>query len=63
MEIVDFFKNPEKYKKFGAETPKGVLLHGAPGTGKTMLAKALANEAKVNFFYKSGSEFETKYRG
>ncbi len=56
-EIVDFLKNPEKYKKLGAKIPRGVLLYGAPGTGKTLLAKAVAGEAKCKFFYISGSDF------
>jgi cell division protease FtsH len=56
-EIVDFLKNPEKYKKLGARTPKGVLLIGPAGTGKTLLAKAVAGEAGVPFFSIAGSEF------
>lgn len=63
QEIVDYLKNPEKYEKAGAKIPKGILLYGEPGTGKTMLAKALANESNVNFIYKSGAEFEGKYLG
>ena len=56
-EIVDFLKNPNKYKEIGAKVPKGVLLLGPPGTGKTLLARAVAGEAGVKFFYISGSDF------
>jgi cell division protease FtsH len=56
-EIVDFLKNPEKYRRVGARAPKGVLLAGAPGTGKTLLARATAGEARVPFFSASASEF------
>lgn len=56
-EVVDFLKNPEKYKKVGARTPKGVLLVGPAGCGKTLLAKAVAGEANVPFFSIAGSEF------
>lgn len=57
-EIVSFLKTPDKYLKMGARIPKGVLLYGPPGTGKTLLARAIAGEAGVPFFFTSGSEFE-----
>ena len=62
-EIVEFLKNPEKFTKMGARIPKGVLLEGAPGTGKTLLAKAIAGEAKVPFFSISGSDFVEMFVG
>ncbi|MDD6806699.1 MAG: ATP-dependent zinc metalloprotease FtsH [Clostridiales bacterium] len=62
-EIVDFLKNPGKYTKMGARIPKGVLLEGAPGTGKTLLAKAVAGEANVPFFSISGSDFVEMFVG
>lgn len=58
IEVVDFLKNPKKYQKLGARIPKGVLLVGPPGSGKTLLARAVAGEANVPFFHTSGSEFE-----
>lgn len=62
-EIVDFLKNPEKYKKFDAHLPRGVLFHGPPGTGKTLIAQAIAGEADCSFFYISGSEFVDRFVG
>ena len=62
-EIVDFLKDPGKYTKVGARIPKGVLLEGAPGTGKTLLAKAIAGEANVPFFSISGSDFVEMFVG
>ncbi|WP_411168891.1 ATP-dependent metallopeptidase FtsH/Yme1/Tma family protein [Clostridium sp. MB05] len=63
MDIVDFLKNPEKYKNYGARMPKGVILYGSPGTGKTLLAKAVAGEANVPFYALSGSDFVQVYVG
>ncbi|MDA3792172.1 MAG: ATP-dependent zinc metalloprotease FtsH [Elusimicrobia bacterium] len=62
-EIIEFLRNPKKFTKLGAEIPKGVLLYGAPGTGKTLLAKAVAGEADVPFFSTSGSEFVQMFVG
>ena len=63
QEIVDFLKNPKKYTALGGKIPKGALLVGAPGTGKTLLAKAVAGEAKVPFFSLSGSDFVEMFVG
>ena len=63
QEVVDFLKNPEKYTKLGAKIPRGILLVGAPGNGKTLLAKAVAGEAGVPFFSVSGSDFVELYVG
>jgi cell division protease FtsH len=63
MEIVDFLKQPERYQRLGGKIPKGVLLVGSPGTGKTLLAKAVAGEAKVPFFSLSGSDFVEMFVG
>ena len=63
VEIVDFLKNPKKFLDIGARIPKGVLLTGAPGTGKTLLARAVAGEAGVPFFHLSGSEFVEMFVG
>ena len=63
MEIVDFLKKPAKYVKLGAKIPKGVMIVGSPGTGKTLLAKAVAGEAQVPFFSMSGSEFVEMFVG
>ena len=63
IEIVDFLKKPEKFTKMGAKVPKGVLLYGKPGTGKTLIAKAIAGEANVPFISMSGSEFIEMFAG
>jgi len=62
-EIIDFLKSPKKYKNFGAKMPRGVLLVGPPGVGKTMIAKAVAGEANVPFYYQSGASFVQIYVG
>jgi len=63
VEVVDFLKNPKKYQKMGAKIPKGILLVGSPGTGKTLLARAIAGESGVPFFNVSGSEFVEMFVG
>ncbi|MEA2048001.1 MAG: ATP-dependent zinc metalloprotease FtsH [Campylobacterota bacterium] len=62
-EVVDFLKNPDKYRNIGAKIPRGILMMGSPGTGKTLLAKAVAGEAEVPFFSISGSEFVEMFVG
>lgn len=63
VELVEFLRNPKKFNRLGGTLPKGVLMVGPPGTGKTLLAKAVAGEAEVPFFYASGSDFEEVYVG
>jgi cell division protease FtsH len=63
QDVVDFLKNPEKYKSYGARIPRGIILYGEPGTGKTLLAKAVAGEAGVPFYAVSGSDFVQVYVG
>ena len=63
MEIVDFLKNPKKYLEIGATIPRGVLLLGSPGCGKTYIARAVAGESNVPFFHISGSEFVEMFVG
>ncbi|WP_139905385.1 ATP-dependent metallopeptidase FtsH/Yme1/Tma family protein [Clostridium thermarum] len=62
-DVVDFLKNPQKYASYGARMPKGIILYGEPGTGKTLLAKAVAGEASVPFYAMSGSDFVQVYVG
>lgn len=62
-DIVDYIKNPDKYNKYGARIPRGVIFYGPPGTGKTMLAKAVAGEAGVDFYAVTGSDFVQMYVG
>ncbi len=63
QEVVDFLKNPDKYAKMGAKIPKGILMIGSPGTGKTLMARAIAGEANVPFYSVSGSEFVEMFVG
>ena len=63
LEIVDFLKEPERFQKMGAKIPKGILLYGKPGTGKTLMARAIAGEANVPFISMSGSEFIEMFAG
>ncbi len=63
MEVVDFLKHPERYRRLGGRIPKGILIVGAPGTGKTLLARAVAGEARVSFLSLSGSEFVEMFVG
>ena len=63
QEVVDFLSHPKRFKQLGARVPKGIMLHGPPGTGKTMLAKAVAHESGANFFSQSASSFVEMFAG
>ena len=62
-EIVEFLRDPKRFKKLGARVPKGVLLYGPPGTGKTLMAKAIATESGANFYFQSASSFVEMFVG